>query len=197
MGPGLPRLGAETLRLSRRSFRPGSFRPGSVGARVLFSASAILAVASAFRLGEHRALGPPPDLAAADDGTHPVRPTLLFFFQPADCRRYAGLVRRWNALARSGTVRVVGVGLGFPRSGPARDSIFGAVRPTFHVRYDVGSEAARLLARIGHLRTPTSVLIDGGGRPLVILPPVADEGTQREAGRLIREYAERVARVPG
>ncbi len=186
-------MGAEEpLRLS-----PRSFRPGSVSARVLFLASAILAAASAVRLGEHRALRPPPDLAVADDGTRPVRPTLLFFFQPADCRRYSGLVRRWNALARSGTVRVVGIGVGFPGSGPARDSIFGAVRPTFHVRYDVGSEAVRLLARIGHLRTPTSVLIDGGGRPLVILPPVADEGTQREAGRLIREYVKRVARVPG
>ncbi len=185
-------MGAERLRLSRRSFRPGS-----MGVRALFSASAMLAVASAFRLGEHRALGPPPDIAAANDGTHPVRPTRLFFFQPADCRRYAGLVRRWNALARSGTVRVVGIGVGFPRSGPARDSIFGAGRPTFHVRYDVGSQAVRLLARIGHPRTPTSVLIDGGGRPLVILPPVADERTQREAGRLIREYAKRVARIPG
>jgi hypothetical protein len=183
MGRGLSRLGAQTLQLNG---------PWPAGARLLFSAAALLAVLSAVRLGEYRALSAP-DVAI--DAVE--RPTLVWLFQPEDCRRYQGLVRRWNDLAARGNVDVLGIGIGFPSTTSARDSLFGEVRPTFPVRYDLGRAADRLLARAGRRRTPTSVLLDPEGKPLLILPPVSDAGVQRAAGRIIEEYARQVARAAG
>lgn len=144
------------------------------------------------RLGEYRALSAP---HAAIDGVE--GPTLVLLFQPEDCRRYGGLVEHWNGLAERGHVDVLGVGIGFPPTPSARDSILGEFRPTFPVRYDLGHVAERLLARAGQSRTPTSVLLDAAGRPLLILPPVSDASVQREAGRLIEQYARRVAGAAG
>ena len=183
VGLGLHRLGAQTLQLSG---------PRLTGARLLFSAAALLTALSAVRLGEYRALSAP---HAAIDGVE--RPTLVLLFQPEDCRRYGGLVERWNGLAERGHVDVLGVGIGFPPTSSARDSILGEFRPTFPVRYDLGHVAERLLARAGQSRTPTSVLLDAAGRPLLILPPVSDASVQREAGRLIEQYARRIAGAAG
>lgn len=175
MGSGLCRLGAQTLQLS-------AGRPK--GARLLFSAAALLAALSAVRLGEYRVL-------SESHGIDLQGPTLALLFQPEDCRRYGGLVERLNRLAERGHVDVLGVGIGFPRARSARDSILGEPRPSFPVRYDLGRVAERLLARAGARRTPTSVLLDGEGRPLLILPPVSEASLQ-EAGRLIEEYARSV-----
>lgn len=177
MGSGLRRLGAQALQLSAR-------RP--TGARLLFLAAALLAILSAARLGEYRVLSDP------HDGIRLDRPTLVLLFQPEDCRRYGGLVEHWNRLAERGRVDVLGVGIGFPRARSARDSILGELRPAFPVRYDLGRFGERLLARAGAHRTPTSVLLDAAGRPRLILPPVSDASVQREAGRLIEEYARNV-----
>jgi hypothetical protein len=183
VGRGLHRLGAPALQLSGRRF---------TGARLLFSAAALLTALSAVRLGEYRAISAP---HVPIDGVE--RPTLVLLFQPEDCRRYGGLVERWNRLAERGHVDVIGVGIGFPSASAARDSILGKLRPGFPVRYDLGHVAERLLARAGQRRTPTSVLLDAAGRPLLVLPPVSDAGVQREAGRLIEEYARRVAGAGG
>jgi hypothetical protein len=182
VGSGLQRLGAQTLQLSG---------PRLTGARLLFSAAALLAALSAVRFGEYRALSAPH--AAIDV----ERPTLVWLFQPEDCRRYGGLVERWNRLAERGHVDVLGVAIGFPPTPSARDSILGELRPMFPVRYDLGHVAERLLARAGQRRTPASVLLDAAGRPLLILPPVMDATVQREAGRLIEQYARRVAVATG
>ncbi len=183
MGSGLHRLGAEALQL---------IGPRFAGARLLFSAAALLTALSSVRFGEYRALSAP---HAGIDGVE--RPTLVWLFQPEDCGRYRGLVERWNRLAERGWVDVLGIGIGFPSAPAARDSILGELRPTFPVRYDLGHVAERLLARAGQRRTPTSVLLDAAGRPLLILPPVSDASVQQEAGRLIEQYARRVAGAAG
>ncbi len=154
-----------------------------MGARLLFPSAMLLAALSTARLGEHRALRPITDLQGGSD-----RPTLLFVFQPEDCQRYAGLVRRWNSLAGTNALRVLGLGIGFPASSGGRTAILGDAIPMFPVRYDLGGEARRLLRRIGHGHTPTSVLLDPEGRPVMILPPVSDSAVQTEALHLIESY---------
>lgn len=151
---------------------------------MFLATAALLALLVAVRLGEHRALFASSEMIAGDG-----RPTLLFLFQPEDCRAYAGLVRRWNSIAQDSAVRVVGIGIGFDRLETTGDAVLGEPKPAFQVRYDVTGQARRLLARLGHLETPTSVLLDGRDRPLLIVPPVSDEAAQRHAATLVSSYA--------
>jgi hypothetical protein len=155
---------------------------------LLLATAAFLSLLVAVRLGENRALSMASELAAGDG-----RPTLLFLFQPGDCQAYAGLVRRWNSIARDSAVRVVGIGIGFDRPRIAGDAVLGEPKPAFPVRYDMTGQARRLLARIGHLATPTSVLLDGSDRPLLIVPPLSDETAQRHAATLVSSYARHVS----
>ena len=173
VGAGLHRLGTPTLRLMRRS----------VGARLCLFAAALLLLLTAGRLGEQRALLPLKDVAGGDG-----RPSLAFLFQPGDCAAYSGLVRVWNAMTADSALRVIGIGLGFGRPPEARDPVLGQPEPLFPVRYDLTGPGTRLLARLGRLETPTSILLDGSGRPLLILPPLADEPAQRHAAALVRAY---------
>ncbi len=159
-----------------------------MGARLLFSAAVLLAAMTIARLGEYRALRPSMGLPSGPD-----RATLLFLFQPGDCARYAGLVRRWNSLARTNALRVLGLGIGFPSSSRGEDAILGETSPAFEVRYDLRGEAQRLLGRLGQAHTPTSVLLDREGRPVFILPPTSDPAVQTEALHLIQGYVSRIA----
>ncbi len=174
-------MGAPILRLSG----------GSPRARSLLAAAALLALPAAVRLGEYRALSAPADLPAGDG-----RPTLLFLFQPDDCRAYGGLVRRWNSLASDSSLRVLGLGLRFGRPVPG-DSVLGEPKPRFSVRYDLTGPGQRLLARLGWLETPTSVLLDGRGRPRLIVPPITDGNAQRDALLLVRAWARRFSERRG
>lgn len=164
--------------------------PVSAGsrARSLLAAAALVALPGAVRLGEYRALSGSADLPAGDG-----RPTLVFLFQPGDCRAHAGLVRRWNSLARDSNLRVLGLGLGFGAAALSADSVLGEPKPRFPVRYDLTRQGHRLLARLGRLQTPTSVLVDARGRPLVIVPPITDELAQLDAAMLVRAYARRLS----
>ena len=159
-----------------------------MGARLLLLVAVLLAALTSIRLGEYRALRPPKPLPGSAD-----RPTLLFLFQPGDCARYGGLVDRWSELDGTHALRVIGLGIGFSSPPTRADSLFGGRRPSFEVRYDLPIEAQRLLARIGHGQTPTSVLLDRAGRPVFILPPTADSAKQAEAAGLIARYVTGVA----
>lgn len=159
-----------------------------MGARLFLATAALLALLAASRIGGNRALSPVPDLAGGRG-----KPTLVFLFQPRDCIAYAGLVRRWSALARDSALHVVGLGIGFGPPAATGDPILGEPKPAFPVRYDLTGAANRLLARLGHLETPTSVLLDARGRPLMIVPPVAEEAAQEHASTLLRAYARRLS----
>lgn len=130
--------------------------------------------------------------AAAPTG----QPTLLVLFQPSDCAGYAGYLRQWNALAREGEVRVVGVPLNADGPGTAERPVLDYFTPAFPVDAELARPAVRLLRQMGHTHTPVAVLLDGAGRPRMVVPPGVYPREQVQARMAVRDYARVMYRLP-
>lgn len=122
--------------------------------------------------------------AAAEDG----RPTLLVLYQAKDCQSYGRFLGQWNMLAREGEVRVVGVPLNTRRE-DAGAPVLDFFTPAFPVRADLANGAATLLRQMGQSRSPTAVLLDGSGRPLMVIPPSRYPRQDVQARMAVRDYA--------
>lgn len=122
-----------------------------------------------------------PEAAARAD-----RPTLLVLFQPADCQSYTDYLRQWNALADEGEVQVVGVPLN--THGAAGKPVLDYFTPSFPVRPELARPAARMLRQMGQSRTPVAVLLDGAGRPRMVVPPGRYPRQQVQARMAVRDY---------
>lgn len=123
-------------------------------------------------------------------------PTLLHIFQAEDCPGFRGLIREWNELHRTRGLPVLGVALDLPRDPSARAAVLRASGATFPVRDDRGGRVERLALRLGFGHTPLSVLLDGTGRPRLILPPLAGPDGPRRAARLVLDVAASLPRTP-
>ncbi|MFL5542931.1 MAG: hypothetical protein ACJ8J0_28390, partial [Longimicrobiaceae bacterium] len=124
------------------------------------------------------------------------RPTLLVLYQPADCQGYADYLRQWNALASEGEVRVVGVPLNVrARRAPGEPAV-DFFTPAFPVREELARPAARLLRQMGQSRTPVAVLLDGAGRPRMVVPPGGYAREQVLARMAVRDYARAMFPLP-
>lgn len=171
-------------------------RPGRSGrARGWRRAAALPALASAVLVGLAlvRLAGGPGDTVAdvlerlgADARG---RPTLLYLFHEEDCVRYGGLVRSWNAMHASGSVRVVGVALRVPEGRRAALGERLTPRPRFPIRFEAGAAAERLLLETGFVRTPAAMLLDGRGRLRLVAPAPARPARERPLASLVRAYA--------
>lgn len=119
---------------------------------------------------------------------------LIHIFRPDDCPRFRSLVRKWNELHRVGGLPVLGIGLDLPKDSSRRAKVVRESGAAFPVRPDVGGRAERLVLRLGHERTPLAVLVDGLGRPRLVLPPLAGPEGPRRAARLVVETATALGR---
>jgi hypothetical protein len=130
--------------------------------------------------------------AAAPKG----QPTLLVLFQPSDCAGYAEYLRQWNALAKEGEVRVVGVPLNAGGPGTAGKPVLDYFTPAFPVDAELARPAVRLLRQMGQTHTPVAVLLDGHGRPRMVVPPGVYPREQVQARMAVRDYARVMYRLP-
>lgn len=147
---------------------------------------AVLTVGSFLRLVAFLGTAPLATLPnLAELGAHQSRPTLLHIFQAEDCPRFRELVRQWNELHRRHRLPVLGVGLDLPTDSAARATVVRASGASFPVRDDPNGEAERLLLRLGYRHTPLAVLLDGRGRPRLVLPPLPGPDGPRRAARAV------------
>lgn len=164
------------------------------GARSLFGAGALLLLLTGWRMLPAGALTTRTSTLPQAAGTS--RPTLLVLFQPSDCTSYADFMEQWNALAREGEVRVVGVPLNDEAQRATGKPVLDYFTPAFPLRHDLAPAAATLLRRMGQSRSPVAVLLDSAGRPRMVVPPGRYLREQVQARMAVRDYARAMFPLP-
>lgn len=139
--------------------------------RILVVAAAVFLVVAALRWGRYAARSA---VATAPGLAGDSLPTLLVAMRASDCERYAPLLARLGAASRTGRLRTVGALIGGPGSVPEGDSVARRYGVPFPVRPEAAGAAEALMLRLGYRETPLAVLLDGRGRPRMVLPPPAD-----------------------
>jgi hypothetical protein len=164
------------------------------GAAILAGAGALLLLLAGWRLA-------PADALTARITTLPRaaangRPTLLVVFQPGDCQSYGRFLSQWNALAAEGEVRVVGVPLYAQAQRAAGKPVLDYFTPVFPLRDELAADATSLLRQMGQMNTPVAVLLDGAGRPRMVIPPGRYPREHVQARMAVRDYARAMFPLP-
>lgn len=155
--------------------------------RALTLAVAVLLAAAGLRWARAASRAP---LAALPDLAADSVATLLVVLRSSDCDSYRPLMAAWDRLHREEDVRVVGAVIDGPEAHAARDSLERRLDVAFPLRHDVGDAAEKLALRLGYGVTPLSVLLDPGGRPRTVVPPVAGRGRSEAAFRVAAVHLE-------
>jgi hypothetical protein len=143
-----------------------------------------LVVGAAVRAAPALAGRPGLELGRALEETVGSRPALLYLFHRADCPRHVVLQSRWAALGGSGALTVLGIELDRRIGGAGRP--IPDPDPGFPVRRDLRRAAERAIIGMGYSTTPVTILIDGRGRPRLVLPPPTDQDAVRAAAEAVR-----------
>jgi hypothetical protein len=115
------------------------------------------------------------------------QPTLLVAFQERDCESHARFIRDWRMLADSSAARIVMVPLQVGDSAAMRrvTSIF----PTeYHLRPELADATGQLLHQLRRRETPVAVLLDGSGRPRMLIPASDALHNQRRVQEAVLTY---------
>jgi hypothetical protein len=123
---------------------------------------------------------------------------IVLVFQPHDCSGHRSFVDALNALHRSGRVPVAGIPLNAPRNREELKAALLGFDPAFPLAPELADHAGKLLLEMGFRRTPVALVVDPGGRPLMVVPPHPVPYREAELIRLATEYLEnlRAGAVP-
>lgn len=113
---------------------------------------------------------------------------LLVIYQALDCNSHARFIRTWEQLHKPGEFLVTGVPLDGQSNEPWRQRALEDLSPRFPVRKELGRDAAALLTGLGKIATPAVILLDGSGRPRVVLHPPADPRSLPRAREVVESY---------
>jgi hypothetical protein len=122
-------------------------------------------------------------LAKAANG----RPTLLVAYQERDCPSYSQFIRSWRRVAENDSTNVFAVPLG-AMDAPSLERVRALHPIEFPIRADLAAAMGHVMSSFRRLETPVALLLDGDGKPRLLVPGVEASARHADVEAVVVAY---------